>query len=255
VSIEIIPVPCLKDNYAYLVWRPGASTAVAIDACETGPIERALEERGLTLSGILTTHHHHDHVGGNLDLVQRWRVPVYGHVSEQARIPGLSMPLQDAQVFELGGFKFEARHVPAHTRGALAYRLEEACFTGDTVFTGGAGRLFEGTPGELFRALFEVLGRLPASTVFFTGHEYTLKNLEFARTIEPNNSNLVARYEDVVRRRQNGQYTASAPLSVERATNPFFRVDRAEVASGLGLDLDTDLVEVMRKLREARNDF
>jgi hydroxyacylglutathione hydrolase len=255
VSVEILPVPCLQDNYAYLVWRSGSEAAVVIDACETAPIEQALQERGLSLCGILTTHHHHDHVGGNSELVQRWRVPVYGHVSEQARIPELSVPLQDAEGFELAGLSFQCLHVPAHTRGALAYRLDDACFTGDTLFTGGAGRLFEGTPGDLFRALFEVLGRLPASTRLFTGHEYTQKNLMFARTVDPTNQNLVARYEEVVRRRQDGEYTASATLSEERATNPFFRVDRPEIARGLGLDPDTALVDVMRKLREARNDF
>jgi hydroxyacylglutathione hydrolase len=255
VSAEIVPIPCLKDNYAYLVWRHGSSTAIVIDACEAAPIERALQERGLTLSAILTTHHHHDHVGGNTELVRSLGVPVYGHVSELGRIPELSVLLQDAQAFEVGGFSFEARHVPAHTRGALAYRLEDACFTGDTLFTGGAGRLFEGTPGDLFRALFDVLGRLPVSTTFYTGHEYTLKNLEFARTIEPSNVNLASRYEDVLRRRQNGEYTASATLFLERATNPFFRVDRPEIAMGLGLDVETDLVDVMRKLREARNEF
>jgi hydroxyacylglutathione hydrolase len=255
MATEILPIPCLTDNYAYLVGAGGSRDVVVIDACETAPIEATLEARGLTLRGILSTHHHHDHVGGNESLASRYNLPVFGHVSEAARIPRLNRPLDDGSRFEVAGLKFHALHVPAHTRGALAYMCGGACFTGDTLFTGGAGRLFEGTPEELYRALYLVLGALSPSTVFFTGHEYTLKNLSFALQIDPNNRALRERYDEVVVKRQRGEYTASASLELERATNPFLRVDRPEVGLGLGLDPDSPPVWVMQKLREARNIF
>jgi hydroxyacylglutathione hydrolase len=255
MSLEIIPVPCLEDNYAYLVLKEGTNEAVVIDACEAAPIEAELTKRNLKLTAILTTHHHHDHVGGNQNLVERWKAPVVGHFSESSRIPGLSTPLRDGEELTVGKLSFRALHVPAHTRGALAYVTLGACFTGDTLFTGGAGRLFEGTPEDLFRALFFVLGRLSPSTMFYTGHEYTLKNLTFARRIDPHNQALQTRYEEVVAKRKSGEYSAMASLALERQTNPFLRVDRPEVARGLGLEVDTDPVFVMMKLREARNHF
>lgn len=255
LPLQVIPVPCLTDNYAYLVHAAGSNEALLIDACEAAPILRELEQRSLVLRAILSTHHHHDHVGGNVELCERCGVSVYGHRSERARIPKFEVALDDGDCFQVAGLDVRVHHVPAHTRGALAYRIGEACFTGDTLFSGGAGRLFEGTAEELFHALFQVFGRMGEGTIFYTGHEYTLKNLSFARTVDPGNVALEDRYRDVSARRAKGQYTASSTWALERATNPFLRVDRPEIAQGLGLDPDSPPAWVLAKLRAARDDF
>lgn len=255
MDISVVPIPCLKDNYAYLVTRAGASDALVVDACESAPIERELVARGLTLRAILSTHHHRDHVGGNDELVKQYGVPVLAHRSDMGRVPKLSHPLGDGESFEIAGFHGRAWHIPAHTRGALAYAFSGVCFTGDTLFAGGAGRLFEGTPEELYRALYMVLGRMDGATVLCTGHEYTERNLEFAAFIEPDNASITTRLSVVRAARVRGEPTAVTTLSIERDTNPFLRADRPEVLARLGMSPGSPPAEVLRRLRELKDHF
>lgn len=255
MEITVIPVPCLKDNYAYLVTKSDSRDAIVVDACEAEPIARELEDRGLSLRAIFSTHHHHDHVGGNDALVKRYGADVYAHRSDIGRVPSLSCPLDDGDGFSASGLSGRAWHIPAHTRGALAYTFPGHCFTGDTLFAGGAGRLFEGTPEELYRALYLVLGRLDGETLLYTGHEYTERNLEFAASLEPENDSIAARLLEVRARRSRGEPTAVTTLTVERDTNPFLRADRPSILARLGMSPGSPPAEVLRRLRDLKDQF
>lgn len=255
MDMQVQPIACLKDNYAYLLTRSGSEQAVVVDACEAEPVERELAARGLNLAAILSTHHHSDHVGGNERLVQKYGAQVFGHVSERHRIPRFSNPLEDGDSFSIAGFSGRAFHIPAHTRGALAYVLSGACFSGDTLFAAGAGRLFEGTPEELYRALYLVFGRLDARTTIYTGHEYTERNLEFALSLEPESVAIQTRLAEVRAARARGEPTAMTTLPLERETNPFLRADRPSIVARLGLPPGVPPAEVIRRLRELKDHF
>lgn len=222
-SWRVLAVPCLRDNYAYLVRRSTESSCVIVDACEAEPIISALTAHQLTPQAILSTHHHHDHVGGNALIARKYGVPIFGHESERSRIVGLDMPVEDQQSFTAGSAEVVALHVPGHTLGALAYRIGDMCFTGDTLFCAGCGRLFEGTAAQMHHSLVEVLGKLPDETVLFTGHEYTAANLRFAGAVF-NRPSVLRRQEQVARERDEQTCCASATLAVEKATNPFLNV-------------------------------
>jgi hydroxyacylglutathione hydrolase len=218
---HVLAVPCLRDNYAYLVRRGDDNEdCVIVDACETEPILSALTAHRLRPQAILSTHHHNDHVGGNLALARKYGVPIVGHESEQNRITGLDTPVADQQTFSVGDVEVVALHVPGHTLGALAYRMGEICFTGDTLFCAGCGRLFEGSAAQMHHSLVDVLGRLPDETVFFTGHEYTAANLRFAAAVLPRPS-VALRQEQIAGERAQERCCASATLAVEKVTNPF----------------------------------
>lgn len=246
-------VPCLKDNYCYLVMNPSQDELAVVDPSEAEPVSVAVERLGKKIGAILLTHHHWDHVGGVDALVATSGAPVFAHISEAVRIPQLSRPLEDGQSFDAAGLRFRAWHIPAHTRGALAFVTGTHCFVGDTLFAAGAGRLFEGTPHDLYHALYEVLGRMPLATIFHTGHEYTEKNLEFAQRLEPRNQAIAERLLSTRAQRARCESTASTTLALERETNPFLRVNVPDVVHGLGLDPDTNPTTVLGKLRELKD--
>lgn len=250
--LEVTPLPCLTDNYAYLVRRPDREEAVVVDACEASPITAELRRRGLRLAAILSTHHHADHVGGNVALSEAWGVPIFGHASERARIPGLTDGVEDGDSFEVAGVAFRALSVPGHTRGAVCYCTDGAAFTGDTLFCAGSGRLFEGTPGEMSASLARIAA-LPHDTRVFTGHEYTLANLVFATGILPGDRGIAARLREVEVRRARGEVTASATIEEELATNLFLRTGEASLREALGLPPSVTDVEVFAELRRRKN--
>lgn len=225
-------VPCLRDNYAYLVRGP--DDAWLVDPSEAGPPLAALERCGCALRGILATHHHYDHVGGIEALVERYPGAwVAGHASDRGRIPGQTLFVDapgDAWIdagFAVAGRRVLALHIPGHTLGAIAWRLAaterepDDVFTGDTLFSGGCGRLFEGTPAQMHASL-QALTALPAATRLWFGHEYTAGNLRFAAVAEPEN--------EEVRRLASSLPACSTPstVAVERAINPFVRARSAE---------------------------
>jgi hydroxyacylglutathione hydrolase len=228
MHVEVIR--CLSDNYAYLLVEPEGCAVV--DACEAAPIAAALERLDAPLLAIFSTHHHFDHVGGNDALCERFPgVRVYGHHSDAARLPRLNHPLRDGDRFTFGSLSVRAHHVPGHTLGALAYEVRGAgapwLFTGDTLFLGGCGRLFEGTPAQMFASL----GRLAAlgdDLLVACGHEYTAANLRFARHLSPEDAALAARLSDVEALRARGEPSVPASMAVERATNPFLTAADAE---------------------------
>jgi hydroxyacylglutathione hydrolase len=239
MQVEI--VPCLEDNYAYLLTSPGSKQALVVDASEAAPVRRALERSGLTLAGIFSTHHHVDHVGGNEELARLYPgLKIFGFAGDRGRLPGLTDGLDDGQRVEVAGLEFRAMHIPGHTLGAVAFNVENAVFTGDTLFVAGCGRLFEGTAEQMYSSLNERLASLPDSTQVFCGHEYTAKNLEFAAHMEPGNRAVREKAERVARLRAEGKPTVPSTLAEERATNPFLRVNSAEILQQVAGDLSGD---------------
>jgi hydroxyacylglutathione hydrolase len=226
MRVEI--VPCLRDNYAYLLVDDVAGFCVVVDASEAAPVRAALARVDLPLLAILSTHHHPDHVGGNDALVQRYAgLTVYGHHSDRRRVPALNHPLDDGDVFTLGTMKVHAHHVPGHTLGALAYEVTPAegarwVFTGDTLFLAGCGRLFEGTPAQMFASL-QKIAALGDDVLVACGHEYTAANLRFAQHLDPNDPAIAGRIAEVAALRERGEPTVPASMAVEKATNPFLR--------------------------------
>jgi hydroxyacylglutathione hydrolase len=230
----VIPVPCLSDNYAYIVSADGSDTALVVDPSEAGPVLAALEQRRLKLAAILNTHHHHDHVGGNEDVVKKTGVAaVCGHASDRGRIPAQTRFLEHGETLELGGIRLHVIHNPGHTRGAVSYVAEDAdgsaVFTGDTLFASGCGRLFEGTAKQMYESLNVKLGALPDGTRVYCGHEYTANNLRFAAAIEPGNAAVKAKAARVAELRARGEPTVPSTMRDERATNPFMRCTSPEI--------------------------
>ena len=227
--MQVIIVPCLKDNYAYLVRPEGAHVCAVVDACEAEPIERALREHGLELGAILATHHHADHVGGNDALARRFpELTVFGSAHDRGRIPAQNRFVEDGETIEAVGLAFRCLLIPGHTLGAVAYVGHGAVFTGDTLFAGGCGRLFEGTPAMMYASLTRKLGVLADETLVYFGHEYTAQNLRFAAHVEPDNRDVLEKAERVATLRARGEFTTPSTLAEERLTNPFMRSGSVE---------------------------
>jgi hydroxyacylglutathione hydrolase len=242
LAIEIIP--CLKDNYAYLVH--GGGLCAVIDPAEAGPVEAALAARGLRLTHILNTHHHWDHTGGNEALKARTGAQVVGPQKDRGRIPGMDIGVDEAG-WQFGDVAVQVLEVPAHTSGAVAYRFGEAVFTGDTLFAMGCGRLFEGTAAMMAASLAR-LAALPDGTAVYCGHEYTFNNGRFALTLEPGNRALVERVAGL------GKVTMPSSIGLEKKTNPFLRCFSAEIRSRLGMET-ADEVAVFAEIRRRKDAF
>lgn len=222
--MRVTPIPCLSDNYAYLVVCEATGAAAVVDPSETAPVLAAVERTGVALRAILNTHHHHDHVGGNAGLLARFpRLAVYAHASDRGRVPGQTEGLEAGAAVGIGRLEVRVLHNPGHTQGALTYVVEDAAFTGDTLFAAGCGRLFEGTPEMMYRSLNEIIGSLPETTRIFFGHEYTEKNLLFAAQMEPDNAAVARKLASVRKLRSQGRFTTPSLLRDEWATNPFMR--------------------------------
>jgi len=253
-QLEIVPVLCLKDNYAYLVFEPGGACAV-VDPSEAAPVQRELSQRGLKLTHILNTHHHHDHVGGNLALKQATGAQIIAAEKDRARIPGLDIGLREGETFRLGAHEARILEIPAHTSGHIAYWFagEKAVFTGDTLFLMGCGRLFEGTPAMMSASLAKLVA-LPGDTRVFCGHEYTLNNGRFALTLEPDNADLQKRMKEDGETRAAGKPTVPATIALEKKTNPFLRAASHEIRRTLGMERAND-VEVFAEMRRRKDAF
>jgi hydroxyacylglutathione hydrolase len=251
MTVEIEIVPCLSDNYAYLV-KSGDCCAV-VDPSEATPIRAALARRGWTLTHILNTHHHLDHCGGNLDLKQETGAKVVGPAKDAARIPGIDVGVDEASGWEFDGRKVQVLEVPAHTRGAITFVLDGNAFTGDTLFVMGCGRLFEGDPAMMWASLGKLM-TLPDDTKIWCGHEYTQSNGRFALTLEPDNADLTARMDGVNRMRAAGTATVPSTMGIEKKTNPFLRPDSSAIRKSLGMETADD-VAVFGEIRSRKDKF
>lgn len=243
--MRIITVPCLQDNYAYLI-DTGSHCAV-VDPSEPEPVLAALEREGLTLTHILNTHHHGDHTGGNRALKAAFGAQVVGPKDDAGRIPGIDIGVAEAEGWEWSGRKVQILEVPAHTRGAITFVIAGNAFTGDTLFVMGCGRLFEGDAATMHKSLSK-LAALPDETKIWCGHEYAASNGQFALTLEPGNAALQARMKKLPRP------SVPSTMADEKATNPFLRTDSAEIRKTLGMET-ADAVSVFAEIRSRKDRF
>jgi hydroxyacylglutathione hydrolase len=252
-ALQIEIVPCLKDNYAYLVHDGEAGLTAVVDPSEPDPVKQALARRGWKLTHILNTHHHFDHTGGNLPLKEQFRAKVVGPEKDRDRIPGIDEGVSEAAPWTFGARRVPVLEIPAHTRAHIAFVFDDAVFTGDTMFAMGCGRLFEGTPAMMWTSLSKLM-TLPDATRVYCGHEYTQSNGRFALTLEPGNAALAARTKQVDAARAKNVPTIPSTIGLEKQTNPFLRPNSAEIRHSLGLIHASD-VDVFAEMRKRKDNF
>jgi hydroxyacylglutathione hydrolase len=255
--MKIIQIPLLRDNYGYLIVCPKTSEAGIIDPSEAEPVLRRVEQEDVTLTAILNTHHHRDHTGGNEGLLASHKLKVYGHKKDQGRIPGLTNGVDEGDEIQIGELRGKVLFIPGHTTGHVAYLFSNNLFCGDTLFTAGCGRIFEGTPEQMHGSLRKLMA-LPDDTKVYCGHEYTENNLRFAMTLEPKNHKLVSRFARVQTQRARGVPTVPSTIEEEKQTNPFLRWDSKEIQTNLkagGADLRLDPVSIFANVRKLKDAF
>jgi hydroxyacylglutathione hydrolase len=257
--MQIYRIPARSDNYIFLLHDAKHGTAAVVDPADAEPVLQKLAMLGAKLTAIFNTHHHGDHVGGNAALLQQFpQAVVYGGAEDRGRIPGQQVFLEDGDQVSFGERRAEVLFVPGHTRAHIAYYFPPGSpeqsgelFCGDTLFSGGCGRLFEGTPSQMVSSLSK-LRSLPDHTRVWCAHEYTLKNLQFALTVDGQNAELQAYFEHVKQARQQSEATIPAWLGVEKQTNPFLRWDEAALQAATQ---SADPVRSFAKLRGMKDLF
>lgn len=261
-----VPVPCLSDNYAYLLIAPGTNECMVVDPSEGAPVLAALAQqktrdgKPLKVTAILCTHHHPDHVGGVPALKAELSIPaVYGFESDRGRIPEQTHFLKDGESFAFANMTITAMHIPGHTTGAVAYVVREGAadpivFTGDTLFVGGCGRVFEGTP-DMMHASLQKVAALPRETRVYCGHEYTEANYRFAATLEPTNLRLTQARARAAEATRAKKPTVPSTIEEELATNPFLRVDSDELKKALNVGAEESPAQIFAKVRAAKDVF
>jgi hydroxyacylglutathione hydrolase len=246
---------CRQDNYAVLLHDRETGQTASIDAPDSSAIERELAAKGWKLSHILTTHHHADHVEGNLALKRSWNAKIIGPSAEASQIPGIDLGVSDGETYEFAGREVRVIATPGHTRGHIVLHLpqEQLLFAGDTLFALGCGRVIEGTMAEMWASL-DKLRRLPPETVFHCGHEYSETNARFALTMEPGNRALIARARKITEQRARGEMTLPGIIGEELATNVFLRPDSKEVRALLRMPLAGE-ADVFAEIRKRKDSF
>ncbi len=253
-------IPALQDNYVALLHSPDERSVAIIDPSEAEPVIHYIEDRGLQPLAILNTHHHPDHVGGNRELQKVYDLPVYASAGDRHRIPGLTHPMYEGDQVTPAGLDREGVvwAIPGHTRNHIAFLFPQNAliFTGDTLFAAGCGRLFEGTAEQMHASLTR-LACLPESTRIYCGHEYTVKNLRFAQTVEPKNAEIAERLAEAKEHRAKGEPTLPSTIGTELRTNPFLRVNNPPVRKAVqdqGTE-EGDPVTVLAALRRWKDRF
>lgn len=255
MTLEIITIPCLSDNYAFLAHDPDSGETALIDAPEAAPILEALEARGWRLNRVLLTHHHDDHVAGLAQILSHHKAEVLGAAADAHRLPPLSRELSGGDTVSIGGEEGEVIEVPGHTLGHIAFHFPKsaAAFTADSLMALGCGRVFEGTPEQMWDSLSK-LAALPSGTMIYSGHEYTQSNGKFALTIEPENTRLAERVQAVADARREGRATVPSRLDEELATNPFLRAAEPAIRAELNMPDAADAA-VFAEIRARKDRF
>ena len=232
--MKIKIIPCLQDNYSYLIIDKENSTACVIDPSEADPIIEYLEDNKIKLKFILNTHHHYDHVGGNQKLKEKYGASVIGYEGDKERIPGIDILVNDQETWIHKNFEAKIIHIPGHTLGHICFYFykDELVFTGDTLFSLGCGRIFEGTYAQMFDSLMK-LKKLPTNTKVFCGHEYTLQNSKFCIVHDDNNKNLKTKINDIKIKLKAGLSTIPSTIKDELECNIFLRSNNVETFSKL----------------------
>ena len=248
-------IPVLNDNYVWLAHEPESGATAVVDPAVAKPVLQAAEDRGWRITHILNTHHHGDHVGGNLEIQAATGCVIAGPKADAARIPGIDVQMADGDLFSLGKAQARVFDVPGHTRGHIAwwFEAENTLFCGDTLFALGCGRLFEGTPAQMWHSLLK-LRALPDETQVCCAHEYTQANARFALSIDPDNQELQAYATEIDTKRANSEATVPTPLGREKRTNPFLRADDPALAAQLEL-AGADPVMVFADIRRRKDVF
>ncbi len=255
MPLELVTIPCLSDNYAYLLHDPDSGQTAVVDVPEPGPILAALDAHQWRLTDILITHHHPDHIQGVETLRAATGAMVLGAAADAHRLPRLDLALDESSSFSIGREFARVIDAPGHTVGHIAFYFPQSgyAFTADSLMSGGCGRLFEGTPRQM-HATLQKFASLPPETLICSGHEYTTSNLRFAATVDPDNPALAARIAETAAARAAGQATVPVKLSVELTTNPYLRAHLAQVKAAVGLP-DADDVAVFTEIRARKDKF
>jgi hydroxyacylglutathione hydrolase len=253
MNIEIIP--CLNDNYSYLLHDEISNKVAIVDPSEFTVCDEIINKSYKKLDFILNTHHHYDHVGGNEELKKKYNSTVLGFEKDKNRIPAIDEVLKDNQEFKIGLLNFTTIFIPGHTKGHIAFyfKKEKVLFTGDTLFSLGCGRVFEGTYKQMFQSLNK-LKDLPGDTKIYCGHEYTYKNLDFCLTYNPNNSFLKKKKSDIEQSLKNKKPTIPSTIDDEIKANIFLRFNDPDVKKAINLENSSD-IEIFTKLRDLKDNF
>ncbi|MEE9387628.1 MAG: hydroxyacylglutathione hydrolase [Paracoccaceae bacterium] len=255
MPLEIVTIPCLRDNYAYLVHSAETGETALIDAPEAAPVLAVLQAKGWKLTEIWLTHHHWDHVDGAAELKESTGAKLVGAAADAHRLPALNQTVAEGVEYNFAGHGVKIFDVSGHTVGHIAFYLADAnaVFTADSLMALGCGRLFEGTPEQMWHSLSK-LAALPAATMVYSGHEYTASNAKFAISQEPDNKSLQARCEYIEKTRAAGKATVPSSLGEELATNPFLRAGLAEFKTAVGMGNASD-VAVFTEIRSRKDNF
>jgi hydroxyacylglutathione hydrolase len=253
--MDIDIIPCLSDNYSYLIKDNQTNTVAIIDPSEFDSCDKKIDQKYKKLDFILNTHHHFDHIGGNEELKKKYGSKVLGFEKDKKRIPSIDILLKDGQEFAIGNLKFKTILIPGHTLGHIAFYLEKekVIFTGDTLFSLGCGRIFEGTYQQMFNSLNKIKN-LPGDTKIYCGHEYTKNNLEFCLKFDPNNNCLKDKVKVIETKIKDRVPTIPSTIKDEIQTNIFLRYDDLNVKGALNLKNASDL-EIFTKLRDLKDNF
>lgn len=253
--LQIHQIPVLKDNFIYLMREPVSGCVAVVDPPMAAPVLDLALRLDWKITHILNTHHHDDHVGGNIDIKNATGCTIVGPAHDFERIPGIDVQVKDGDTYDFGKAQATVFFVPGHTRGHIAYWFKDsaALFSGDTLFSIGCGRLFEGTPQQMWTSLSR-LRALPPQTQVYCAHEYTESNLRFAVSVDPNNAALRKREAEVRALRSVGKFSVPSTLGEECAANPFLRADAPELAAAIGMT-GRDPVDVFAEVRKRKDSF
>ena len=253
MKVEIIK--CLKDNYSYLLINEKNKNACVVDPSESKPIIDFVEKKNINLKFILNTHHHYDHVGGNNDLKKKYGSNIVGFKYDKDRIPEIDILVEDNQIWSNEDFEAKIFHIPGHTSGHICFYFEKEkiAFTGDTLFSLGCGRIFEGTYEQMFESLNK-LKKLPIETKIYCGHEYTLQNSKFCIKYDKNNSNLKKKIESINDKLNKGLPTIPSTIKDELECNIFLRSENKSIQKNLNLN-NINSLQTFSKLRDLKDNF